>query len=63
LRKVTVPVGVPPLAAATVAVRVRVWPKVNVVADAVRVVVVAMPFTVTETGGADCEGASLEEPP
>jgi hypothetical protein len=63
LKKVTVPAGTAPLAGVTVAVSVRGWPNVKSVAEAERLVAVAMPFTVTETGGADCEGASLEEPP
>jgi hypothetical protein len=62
LENVTVPLGVP-LDAFTVAVSVSVWPTVRLVAEAVMEVVVAMPATVTRTGGEDCEGASVEEPP
>ena len=43
LKKVTVPVGVSPLAAFTVAVKVSMSPKGRLIADAVREVVVAMP--------------------
>ena len=41
-RKATVPVGVAPLAAVTVAVSVSVWPAVKECAEAARVVLVAM---------------------
>ena len=62
LRKFTVPVGVPPLAAVTVAVSVSVWPKDKVVGTAVRIVVVEAAFTVTRMGGEEEEGWSVEEP-
>jgi hypothetical protein len=42
LRKVTVPVGVAPLAADTVAVSVTDWPKPRVLSEEVRAVVVGM---------------------
>jgi hypothetical protein len=52
-RKVTVPAGVPPLVADTVAVSVRVWPAFNEVADEVRVVfVVAVVMVKTALAGA-----------
>jgi hypothetical protein len=62
LKNVTVPVGVSPLAAFTVAVKVRIWPTGILIADAAREVVVAMPVTVTETGGEDCEGSLVVDP-
>ena len=58
LRKVTVPVGAAPLAAATVAVKVSVWPTFNVVGFAVSVVVVTIAFTVTAIGGDETEARS-----
>ena len=62
-QNVTVPVGVPPLAALTVAVSVRVWPTVNAVGAAIRVVVVEAAVTVTATGGVETEGSSAADPP
>jgi hypothetical protein len=61
-KNVTVPAGVPPVAADTAAVKVSVCPTVSELAEAESAVVVWATLTVTEIAGDETDAISVVEP-